>query len=157
MSVTLIKTTEADLEKLFIFQTDKDANYKAAFTSENPNDEEAYLKKWKKIIANPTIDMQTIRQGNVLVGSVLHFDMGGETNVSYWIDRQFWGKGIATEALQLFLEKVQKRPLFGQVAFDNIASQKVLTKYGFIKVREELGFANARNKEIVELIYKLDS
>ena len=50
---------------------------------------------------------------------------------------------------------VTQRPIFGSAAFDNIASQRVLEKCGFQFERHEKGFANARKKEIEEMIYKL--
>ena len=152
----LQKTTIEDLEQLFAFQTNKEGIWMAAFTSEDPSDKEAYMQKWTKIIANPSISMQTIRQGAEVVGSVIHFDVMEETNVSYWIDRPCWGKGIATEALQKFVKNAIKRPLYARVAFDNYASQRVLEKAGFVKVGKEKGFANARKKEIEEFVYTLN-
>jgi len=41
------------------------------------------------------------------------------------------------------------------VAFDNYGSQKVLEKCGFLKIGSDSGYANARQKEIEELIFKL--
>ena len=156
MNLILKKTTEADLETLFIYQTDEASNLMAAFTPEDPNDKTAYMDKWTKIIHNPAINMQTIFIDGKNVGSVVHFDMMGETNVSYWIGRAFWAKGFASKALKLFLKEVKKRPLVGRVAFDNKGSQKVLEKCGFIFIRKENEFANARKEEIDEFVYRLD-
>lgn len=151
----LKKTKEEDLETLFLYQTDESSNQMAAFTPENPNDKSAYLDKWKKIILNPEINMQTIFEEKTIVGSVVHFDMMDETNISYWIGRKYWGKGMATKAVKLFLKMANKRPLFGRVAFDNVGSQKVLENNGFLRIGEAVEFANARKKEIKEYIYKL--
>ena len=57
--------------------------------------------------------------------------------------------------LIVFLETQYLRPLHGRVAFDNFGSQKVLEKCGFVRVGNEKGFANARNAEIGEYIYRL--
>jgi len=149
-------TKEEDLEQLFLNQADEEYNIMAAFTSENPNDKEAYIEKWTKIIHNPEINMQSIFIDDVLIGSVLYFEMMGEVNVSYGIERQFWGKGFGKKALKLFLEQVEKRPLHGRVAFDNFGSQNVLEYCGFKKIEKEFGFAQARNKEIEEWVYRLD-
>jgi len=154
--IKLDKTTKEDLETLFVFQTNKDGIMMAAFTSENPSDKVAYLKKWTAIVDNPKVKMETIRLENIIVGSVIHFDIMSETNVSYWIDQKFWGKGIATKALNEFIKGSDKRPLFGMVAYDNIGSQKVLEKCGFKSIGKEKGFANARKKEIEEFVYRLD-
>ena len=81
--------------------------------------------------------------------------MENEAGITYWIDRKFWGQGIATMALKGLLKIEQIRPIYGRVAFDNYASQKVLENCGFVKTGTEKGFANARQAEIEEYIYKL--
>ncbi|MCB0698501.1 MAG: GNAT family N-acetyltransferase [Chitinophagales bacterium] len=156
MNITLRKTELADLDTLVIFQTDEEANHIAAFNSENPKDKGAYMAKWSKIVERPDINMQTIVIDNAIAGSVIHFDLGDETNVSYWIDRPQWGKGIATKALQMFLGTTDKKTLHARVAFDNIGSQKVLEKNNFIRTGSEEGFANGRGREIEEFIYMLE-
>jgi [ribosomal protein S5]-alanine N-acetyltransferase len=81
--------------------------------------------------------------------------MQGDTEITYWIDRKFWGQGIVTQALKIFLTIETVRPLFGRVAFDNFGSHKVLEKCGFNKIGTDKGFANARQEEIEEYILKL--
>lgn len=154
--IQLTKTTKEDLDILFIFQSNKEGVWMAAFTAEDPDDKKAYMEKWTKIVENPNIQMQTIRSENKIIGSVAHFEMMEETHVSYWIDQAYWGKGFATKSLKMFIEGAVKRPLFARVAYDNYGSQKVLEKCGFIMVGKEKGFANARNKEIEEFVYKLE-
>ncbi len=100
--------------------------------------------------------MQTILVDGRIVGSVSKFLMGGEAGITYWIDRKFWGQGVASWALRRFLQTEKTRPVVGRVAFDNLASQRVLEKCGFRKRGTDQGFANARQAEIVEYIYQLD-
>ena len=151
----LRQTEKPDLELLFQFQLDKEANYLAAFTSKDPTDKEAYFEKFTKLLNDPTINMQTILVDETIAGSIAKFEMEGDTEITYWIDRNFWGKGIATTALKNFLTIENTRPIFGRVAFDNLGSQKVLEKCGFVKIGTDKGFANARQTEIEEYIYKL--
>ncbi|RBL92899.1 GNAT family N-acetyltransferase [Chitinophaga flava] len=153
--IILRKTEPTDLAFFFIFQLDTEANYLAAFTSKDPTDKTAYLQKYSKLLDDPTINMQTIIVGNSIAGSIAAFEMEGEAEVTYWIDKKFWGKGIATKALQAFLKSENRRPVFGRVAFDNFGSQKVLEKCNFVKIGTDKGFANARQAEIEEFIYKL--
>ncbi len=47
------------------------------------------------------------------------------------------------------------KPIFGHVAFYNYGSQQVLGKCGFGKFGSHKDFANARQAEIEEFIYKL--
>jgi RimJ/RimL family protein N-acetyltransferase len=57
--------------------------------------------------------------------------------------------------LKEFLSVEQTRPIYGRTAFDNYGSQRVLEKCGFVKTGMDRGFANARQEEIEEYIYKL--
>ena len=81
--------------------------------------------------------------------------MENEAGITYWIDRKFWGQGIATTALKQLLKIEPARPIYGHTAFDNYGSQKVLEKCNFVKIGTDKGFANARQTEIEEFIYKL--
>jgi len=155
LGIKLKPTELMDLNTLFEFQLDKEGAYLAAFMSKDSTDKTAYINKYRKLLEDPTVNNQTIFLENVIVGSVAKFVMEGNTEITYWIDRAFWGKGIATEALTEFLTIESTRPIFGRVAFDNLGSQKVLEKCNFDKVGSDKGFANARQMEIEEFIYKL--
>ncbi len=154
-NIKLTETEKDDLNAFFEFQLDAEANYLAAFTAKNPNDKTAYIEKYSKFLSDPTINMRTIKANDEIVGSIAKFVMENEAEITYWIDRKFWGQGIATAALKDFLKMEKTRPIYGRVAFDNYGSQKVLEKCGFVKTGEDKGFANARQTEIEEYIYKL--
>jgi len=81
----------------------------------------------------------------------------GDTEVTYWIDRSWWGQGIAGRALALLLETVPVRPLFARAASDNAGSLKVLQRAGFTITGTEVAFANGRHTEIEETILRLDN
>lgn len=153
--ITLRPTEISDLDILFQFQLDKEACYLAAFTPKDSTDKTAYLNKYTKLLSDPTVNNQTITIDNSIVGSIAKFIMEGVTEITYWVDRKYWGQGIATKALKKFLIIETTRPIHGRVAFDNFGSQKVLQKCGFIQIREDKGFANARQVEIEEHIYRL--
>ncbi|MGV8138600.1 MAG: GNAT family N-acetyltransferase [Mangrovibacterium sp.] len=153
--IILRKTGISDLEFFFVFQLDREANYLAAFTPKDPADKTAYLEKYTNLLNIRTVNMQTIMVDKIIAGSISKFEMEGEAEITYWIDKKFWGKGVATTALKKFLSIENSRPIFGRVVFDNFASQKVLEKCGFIKIGKDKGFANARHTEIEEYIYKL--
>lgn len=156
MEIILRKSIQQDLEIFFLNQTDTEANRMAAFTPKDPFDKEAYMTKWLKLLDDETINMQTILIKEKVVGCVVKFIMAGNAEVTYAISKQYWGKGITTKALVQFLKTEKTRPIYGRVAFDNFGSQKVLERAGFVKIEESAWFANARGKEIVEFIYRLD-
>lgn len=153
--IMLRKTEITDLDFFFLFQLDKEANYLAAFTPKDSNDKAAYIERYTKFLTDPAINMETIKVNGEIAGSIAKFMMNNEAEITYWIDRKFWGHGIATAALKEFLKHENTRPVFGRVAFDNFGSQKVLENCGFIKTGIDKGFANARQAEIEEFIYKL--
>ncbi|WP_410780076.1 GNAT family N-acetyltransferase [Hymenobacter sp. 5516J-16] len=113
------------------------------------------MAKFTRHLADPTIHMQTILVGKTIVGSMATFVAGGRTEITYWIDRTFWGRGVAAAALEQFLRLESARPVFGRVAFDNVGSQKVLERCDFVKIGTDKGFATAPQTEIEEFIYRL--
>ncbi len=155
-NIILTRTVKDDLERLFQFQLDPEAIYLAAFTPKNPHDRAAYIEKYTKFLGDPTIHMQTIHVNDRIVGSIARFYIEEDAEITYWIDRPYWGQGIASSALTCFLKMEPTRPLFGRTAFDNIGSQRVLEKCGFVRTGEDKGFANARQAEIEEFIYRLE-
>jgi len=153
--IILTRTVKDDLERLFQFQLDPEAIYLAAFTPKDHGDRAAYYEKYTRFLSDPTIHMQTIHVNDRIVGSIARFYIEGDAEITYWIDRPYWGKGIGSSALTRFLTMEQTRPLYGRVAFDNFGSQKVLEKCGFVRTGQDKGFANARQAEIEEYIYRL--
>jgi ribosomal-protein-alanine N-acetyltransferase len=153
--ITLAVTEKDDLNLFFQFQLDEEASYMAAFMPKDPHNKTAYIEKYTKFLSDPTINMRTIRYNDVIVGSLAKFVIENNAGITYWIDRKFWGRGIATTALKEFLKVEQTRPIYGHVAFDNYGSQKVLEHCHFVKIGVDKGFANARQTEIEEYIYKL--
>ncbi|GEP91692.1 Protein N-acetyltransferase, RimJ/RimL family [Chitinophaga terrae (ex Kim and Jung 2007)] len=154
--IQLRPTVASDLEKLFQIQLNREAIFLAAFNSQDPTDKPAYFAKYTRLLSDPTVNNQTIIVGETIVGSIAKFLMEGDAEITYWLDRDFWGQGIATAALKNFLGIETIRPLFGRVAFDNFGSQRVLEKCGFTRIGSDRGFANARQMEIEEFIYRLD-
>lgn len=156
MKITLRDTESSDLELLFNFQLDAEARYSAAFMAENSTDKAAYLEKWMRFLNDPTVTAQTILVDGNIVGSLGKYLMEGEAEITYWLDRAFWGKGIASAAVKDFLATERVRPIYGHVAHDNLSSQKVLEKCGFVKVGSGSEFSTVRQVEVAEYIYRLD-
>ena len=154
-NILLRAVTDSDLPIFFEQQLDKDANFMAAFTAKDPTDRAAFMAHWAKILADPGITIRTILVEGQVAGHVLVHGWFGEPEVSYWIGKAFWGKGVASQALAQFLDIVTARPLYARVAKDNLASLRVLEKCGFTISGEDKGFANARGMEVEEFILNL--
>lgn len=155
--LTLRNVREGDVAIFFEHQRDPVARHMAAFTSTAPGDWEAFVERWEKILGDDSIISRAIIFEGEVAGNIISFERYGDREVGYWLGREFWGKGIATEALSQFLEEVTIRPLHARVAKDNVASRRVLEKCGFKIEREAKGFANARGEEIGEYVMRLGS
>jgi RimJ/RimL family protein N-acetyltransferase len=89
------------------------------------------------------------------VGSAAVYGEPGEREVTYWIDRAYWGRGIATAALRDLLAVVPERPLYARAASDNAGSRRVLEKCGFRVTANDRGYAHARGEETDEVVLTL--
>jgi RimJ/RimL family protein N-acetyltransferase len=154
--VALRPIDDSDLDALFQMMRDPESVRMAAFTPENPDDRAAFDAHMAKVRALPDVANRAVTFDGRLVGSIASFVVDGDTEVTYWIDRSFWGQGIASRALTLLLESVRVRPVFARAASDNVRSLGVLQRAGFAIIGTAIGFANARNGEIEETILRLD-
>jgi RimJ/RimL family protein N-acetyltransferase len=154
--ILLRDVIESDKGIFFEQQLDKEANIMAGFTAKDPHDRTAFDTKWSKMQQDDSILIKTIIYQGKVAGSVLSHSWFGDPEVSYWIGKEYWGKGIATIALEQFLKINPTRPLFARVIHDNIGSIKVLEKCGFVVSGHDKGYANARGQEVDEIIYILN-
>jgi RimJ/RimL family protein N-acetyltransferase len=153
--VELRAVRSSDIRIFFDQQLDETANRMAGFAMDDPRDERAHSSHWTKVLADASNRTQTILWRGQVVGHIARFDLLGKPSVAYWIGKEFWGRGIATEAMRQFLRALPERPLFARVASDNRGSIRVLEKSGFQRVGSETSYANARKAEIEEFIYRL--
>jgi RimJ/RimL family protein N-acetyltransferase len=155
--VALRPVDDSDLDALFDQGRDPESVRMAAFTAEDPGDRGAFDAHMAKVRASPEVTMRAVTADGRLVGSIAAFVVDGDTEITYWIDRSFWGRGIAGRALALLLDEVAVRPLYARVASDNVRSFAVLRTAGFAIVGTETSYANARGGEIEETILRLDA
>lgn len=153
--VSLRDVQKSDLPLFFEQQNDHLARHMAAFTSEDPSNWPVFAEHWSKILDDALILKRSIMVQDRLVGHVVRFVQFGAPEVSYWVERAFWGRGIATEALRAFLMLATERPLYARAAKDNVGSRKVLEKNGFAIMEESSGFAHARQATVEEWVFVL--
>ena len=151
-NISLHPVTKSDLPILFEQQLDPEATAMAAFPS---RDKEAFDAHWAKVMANESNLTKTIEVDGQVAGYLGSWEMEDKREVGYWLGKEFWGKGIATEALKHFLGVVKTRPLWAHVVRHNVGSRRVLEKCGF-KVIGDDKYTNPANEEVKELVLRLD-
>jgi RimJ/RimL family protein N-acetyltransferase len=133
-----LRNVEADdLPLFFEHQRDPIAVAMVAF---NSRDRAAFDEHWAKLLADDSLLKKTVIVDGEVAGNIGSWTSEGKREVGYWIDRAFWGRGVATEALSAFLCLEPIRPLYAGVAKHNVASIRVLQKCGF-----QLSHAEASN------------
>jgi RimJ/RimL family protein N-acetyltransferase len=108
-----------------------------------------------QLLADPRVRVNAIAVDGITVGYVGSFFSDSEREVTYWVDRRYWGKGVATAALEAFLRDEITRPVVARVARDNARSVRVLEKCGFVLVAHTTGYAPQRSADIEELVFRL--
>ncbi len=156
MEVSLREVAERDLDIFFSHMQDEGAVWMAAFTPPDPCDREAFDAHWRRLFADDTVLARTVLVDGAVVGHIASYEMLGDREITYWLDRSVWGRGVGTRALTAFLDVERTRPLHARAASDNVGSVRVLEKCGFVRIGTERGFATARNEEIDEAVLRLD-
>lgn len=150
--VRLRAVEDRDLDVLFDHQADPEAAEMAAFP---PRDRERFDAHWAKIRADDTVVSRTILVDGLVAGGINSWQDGDQRLVGYWIGRKYWGRGVATHALTLFLSDLPARPVHAHVAAHNAGSIRVLQKCGFQRDLVQEAQAPAPDDGIEEFIFVL--
>jgi len=131
--VTLRHVTPQDLHTLFAFESDPAWHTLAKV---KPRTHSQFHEVWKGIFAawasgDNSIRQRVILADGVLCGTIGCRTLGDRCTVGYGLGQSFWGRGIASRALGLFLQEVPIRPMHATAAASNIASIRVLQRHGF--------------------------
>ncbi|SIR75854.1 GNAT family N-acetyltransferase [Micromonospora avicenniae] len=146
-----------DLPEFYRHQLDPEAIRMAAFTADDPADRRAFADHWRRVRTDPGIVSRTVTVDGQVVGHVLAFPVGEQTEVSYWIDRRHWGQGYATRALGSLLRELPQRPVHARAAKDNLGSLAVLRKCGFVIRGEDHAYAAGRGGDVEEYVLELNA
>ena len=117
-------------------------------------------KEWQK--AEPSFyEFAVLFNGRHIGAVCVYFDDEGSGEVGWIIDKDYWGRGFATEAaggmIQYFRSELGVRRFIAHCDSENIASQRVMTKLGFKLIDEYGGRKNrASDEERMERMYALE-
>ncbi len=150
--VQLRKVEADDLSIFFEQQLDADATRMAGFLS---RDRASFDAHWaKNILGNAAAVTRTILLDGRVAGNIGSWPQDGVRLVGYWIGKEYWGKGVATQALAAFLRVVTARPLHAHVVKHNLASIRVLEKCGFrLELEDSIADGGAESAELVLVLH----
>ena len=98
-----------------------------------------------------------VKQSGRFIGCV---GLGPDASIAYFFDPDFWGQGIASEAVCAFVcdcfERYGFTALEADHFHDNPASGAVLRKLGFVQNGEAVAASAARKEKEKVLLYKLE-
>ena len=114
MNVSLRPLEDRDLDTIYEQVTDPESVRMAAFTAEDQTDRRAFLKRMSRLRADTSVSYRVIDVDGVIAGTIASFRIDNQPEVTYWVDRTQWGKGIASAALQILLAETAERPLYAR-------------------------------------------
>jgi RimJ/RimL family protein N-acetyltransferase len=128
----------------------------AAFTAVDQTDRRAFLNRMSRLRTDASVSYRVIDIDGAIAGTIASFRIDDQPEVTYWVDRTLWGKGVASAALRILLAETPERPLYARAASDNLGSLRVLEEAGFRRIGVNRDFAPGRGEEIEETILRLD-
>jgi hypothetical protein len=114
MNVSLRPLEDRDLDTIYQQVTDPESVRMAAFTAEDQTDRRAFLNRMSRLRADTSVSHRVIDVDGAIAGTIASFRIDNQPEVTYWVDRTQWGKGIASAALQILLAETAERPLYAE-------------------------------------------
>jgi len=146
---------DEDLDAIFEMMRDRVAVEMAAFTAADPDDRHTFDEWIRRERVAPDVALYVVTESGGFAGTAALFSAEGDREVTYWIARHAWGRGVATQALRLLVSREPERPLFARAAAHNAASLAVLKKLGFTEVSREFEYAPGVGRDVEEIVLVL--
>lgn len=144
-----------DLDAIFEMMRDPQAVAMASFTASDPEDRDAFDAWIGRQRETPGVTCLVVTENGGFAGTAAAFTIDSDREVSFWLARHAWGRGIATAALRLLVSHEAERPLYARAASHNTGSIAVLTKTGFTEVSRNVAFAPGLGRDTEEIVFAL--
>jgi hypothetical protein len=124
MNVSLRPLEDRDLDTIYQQVTDPESVRMAAFTARDQTDRRAFRNRMSRLRADTSVSYRVIDVDGAVAGTIGSFRIDDRPEVTYWVDRTQWGKGIASAALQILLAEtagvhcMPERPRTTSVRFE---------------------------------------
>ena len=123
--ITKRKVTLDDADMLLSWKNEEDTR-KNSIVSDAKIDIVDHVHWLRKTLANPDIEFYIILDDNKAVGDVRINPWEGEREISIRMDKQYRGRGLATQIIALF-----RGPLVAKIRAHNVASMRVFIANGY--------------------------
>jgi len=152
--VALRPLQQGDYGPLFAFHNDKEALFLAG--AGKPFEDEAEVKTHFDTVQQKGALVRAILFEDRIAGYAASFMRFDKQEISYWLGRDYWGQGIASRAVGLWLTEFPPTEigLFARVVDGNPASARVLVKNGFTAAGRDRFFSDIRGAEVEETLFK---
>ncbi|WP_214320150.1 GNAT family N-acetyltransferase [Nonomuraea sediminis] len=129
--VRLRDVEQDDLEVFYQQENDPEATSRSLFA---PRERDRFMTHWaERILGDPEVFVQTVTVDGETAGNLVAWWEEDKRFVGYWFGREYWGRGIGTKALQLFLQVEKARPLYADPYEGNTGSVRLLERCGFCR------------------------
>jgi RimJ/RimL family protein N-acetyltransferase len=127
--VRLREVEPADLEVFLAQEHDPEAVRRSKFP---PRERERFMTHWRtRVLGDPENLVRTVTVDGEPAGNLIAWWEEDRRFLGYWLGRSYWGRGIGSRALTLFLEQERHRPLHADPVTTNTGSVRLLEKHGF--------------------------
>ena len=124
-------------------------------------DAEDFIKRSQEKILKQESYNFMIFQNNKLLGGIALTEFNGPScELGYWLGKQYWGNGFATEAvggiLKFGFDDLSLNEIYASYKIGNEASKNVLKKCGFHFYREFQEFDSVleKNEQLFEMVIR---
>lgn len=153
--IELRDVDDDDLDAIFDMMRDRDSIAMAAFTAEDPDDRHGFDAWIARERAAPDVSYSVVTENGGFAGTAAAFTVDGEREVSVWLARHAWGRGVATDALHVLVSRQPERPLYARAAAHDVGWIAVLTRAGFTEVSRSKVFAPGLGADVEEIVFAL--
>ncbi|TDN91023.1 GNAT family N-acetyltransferase [Microbacterium sp. BK668] len=154
-SIELRALDDDDLDAIFEMMRDPEAIEMAAFTASDPDDRGAFDDWIARHRASADVADFVVTERGAFAGTAALFSVDGDRELTFWITRHAWGRGVASETVRLLVSHEPIRPLFARAAAHNGAALAVLQRNGFTEVSRSTAYAPGVGREVEEVVLTL--
>lgn len=144
-----------DHDAVFAMMRDREALELVAFTADHPDDPDEFDAWLHRRRAHPDVTLFTVTEDGGYAGTAALFRTEADREVTIWLARHAWGRGIGTATLEILVSREPERPLYARAAAHNAAAVAILRRVGFAEVSRAVSFAPGLGRDAEQVVFAL--